>query len=129
VPKDGPSAGIAIVTAFASLLTGRAVRRDVAMTGEVTLRGRVLAIGGLKEKVIAAHRDGLKLVLFPRANAKDLEEIPAEVKKDLQLQAVGGADEVLKIALEKTKARKTARPPARPALRPPPQLPQPPLAH
>jgi ATP-dependent Lon protease len=99
VPKDGPSAGIAIATALASLLTGRPVVEGVAMTGEITLRGRVLPIGGLKEKVLAAHREGLKTVLFPFANVKDLEYIPADVRAALKLVPVKHFSEVAALAL------------------------------
>jgi ATP-dependent Lon protease len=99
IPKDGPSAGIAIATALASALTQIPVRFDVAMTGEITLRGRVMAIGGLKEKLIAAHRAGVTKVLIPRDNERDLEELPKEVKKALEIVAVDHADQVLQNAL------------------------------
>ena len=99
VPKDGPSAGIGMVTAMISTLTGIAVRRDVAMTGEVTLRGRVLPIGGLKEKLLAALRGGITTVLIPAENEKDLAEIPASVKEALEIIPVGHVDEVLARAL------------------------------
>ncbi|HOM70624.1 MAG TPA: endopeptidase La [Armatimonadota bacterium] len=99
VPKDGPSAGITIATALASALTRRKVRKDVAMTGEITLRGRVLPIGGVKEKVLAAHRAGIKTVIMPKENEKDLEEIPENVLADLTIKLVEHADEVLAIAL------------------------------
>ncbi len=98
-PKDGPSAGIAMVTAIVSVLTGTPVRKDIAMTGEVTLRGRVLPIGGLKEKLLAALRGGVKTVLIPKDNAKDLAEIPDNVKNFLEIIAVATVDEVLKNAL------------------------------
>ena len=98
-PKDGPSAGIAMVTAMVSVLTGNPVRKDVAMTGEVTLRGRVLAIGGLKEKLLAALRSGIKTVLIPQENEKDLVEIPENVKKGLTIIPVSSVDQVLKHAL------------------------------
>jgi ATP-dependent Lon protease len=100
-PKDGPSAGIAMVTSIVSVLTGIAVRKDVAMTGEVTLRGRVLPIGGLKEKLLAALRAGIKTVLVPAENAKDLPEIPDNVKKGLEIIPVATVDELLKNALVK----------------------------
>ncbi len=100
-PKDGPSAGIAMTTAIVSALTGISVHKNVAMTGEVTLRGRVLAIGGLKEKLLAALRGGIKIVLIPEENVKDLEEIPENVKNDLTIIPVSTVDEVLKYALIK----------------------------
>jgi len=99
VPKDGPSAGIGMVTSIISTLTGNPVRKDVAMTGEVTLRGRVLPIGGLKEKLLAALRGGIKLVLIPEENEKDLAEIPDNVKEGLEIVPVGHVDEVLSRAL------------------------------
>ncbi|MBB3763570.1 endopeptidase La [Sphingomicrobium lutaoense] len=99
VPKDGPSAGIGMVTAMISTLTGISVRRDIAMTGEVTLRGRVLPIGGLKEKLLAALRGGIKTVLIPQENEKDLAEIPANVKDKLKIVPVSHVDEVLALAL------------------------------
>ncbi|MBX9644718.1 MAG: endopeptidase La, partial [Novosphingobium sp.] len=95
VPKDGPSAGIGMVTSIVSTLTGIAVRKDVAMTGEVTLRGRVLAIGGLKEKLLAALRGGIKVVLIPEDNRKDLAEIPQNVIEGLEIVPVSHVDEVL----------------------------------
>ncbi len=98
-PKDGPSAGVAMVTSIVSVLTGIAIRRDVAMTGEITLRGRVLPIGGLKEKLLAALRGGLKTVLIPRENEKDLAEIPDNVKRGLTIVPVSTVDELLKHAL------------------------------
>lgn len=98
-PKDGPSAGIAMVTSIVSVLSGIAVRRDVAMTGEVTLRGRVLPIGGLKEKLLAALRSGVNTVLIPKDNEKDLADIPDNVKKGLEIVAIGTVDEVLERAL------------------------------
>ena len=98
-PKDGPSAGIAMVTAIVSILTGIPVRKDIAMTGEITLRGRVLPIGGLKEKLLAALRGGIKTVLIPEENAKDLVEIPDNVKNGLEIIPVSHANEVLKHAL------------------------------
>lgn len=101
VPKDGPSAGIAITTAIISALTKIPVNRKVGMTGEVTLRGRVLEIGGLKEKVIAAHRAGLKTIIVPKENKKDLEDIPKEVLRDLKFIFVSHMDEVLGVALTK----------------------------
>ncbi|MCC6158575.1 MAG: endopeptidase La [Deltaproteobacteria bacterium] len=99
IPKDGPSAGITVATSIASALLGVPVRRDLAMTGEITLRGRVLPIGGLKEKVIAAHRGGVKVVLVPSENEKDLKDIPAEIRKDIELRIVENMDDVLRSAL------------------------------
>jgi ATP-dependent Lon protease len=99
VPKDGPSAGVGMVTAMVSTLTGVAVRRDVAMTGEVTLRGRVLPIGGLKEKLLAALRGGITTVLIPHENEKDLAEIPANIREGLKIVPVRHVDEVLALAL------------------------------
>ncbi len=101
IAKDGPSAGIAMATAVASALTGRPVRKDVAMTGEITLRGRILPIGGFKEKVLAAYREGMHTVLFPDGNRKDLEEIPADVLKGLKLVPVSTMTDVLQHALER----------------------------
>jgi ATP-dependent Lon protease len=98
-PKEGPSAGITLTTALISAMTGKPVRRDVAMTGEVTLRGKVLPIGGLKEKTLAAHRAGIKTFILPKDNAKDIVELPDKVREDLQLIPVSSMDEVLKIAL------------------------------
>ena len=99
IPKDGPSAGITITTAIVSVLTNRTVKSDVAMTGEVTLRGNVLAIGGLKEKSISAHRSGIKTVIIPKDNVKDLDDIPQEVKDEVKFVPVSVVDEVLEIAL------------------------------
>ena len=100
-PKDGPSAGIAVTTAMVSALTGIPVRADVAMTGEITLRGEVLAIGGLKEKLLAAHRGGIKTVLIPEENVKDLTDIPDNVKNHLEIVPVRWIDRVLEVALQR----------------------------
>ena len=100
VPKDGPSAGVAIAAALVSALTKIPVKREVGMTGEITLRGRVLEIGGIKEKVIAAHRAGLKTIVMPKNNKKDLEEIPTEVRKDIKFIFADHMDDVLKVALK-----------------------------
>jgi ATP-dependent Lon protease len=100
IPKDGPSAGVAMSTALVSAMTGRAVRRDVAMTGEITLRGRVLPIGGVKEKVLGAHRAGIKHVILPKENEADLDDLPEEVRNALEFTCVSTLDEVFRIALE-----------------------------
>ena len=101
IPKDGPSAGIAMVTSIVSSITTIPVRRDVAMTGEVTLTGQVLQIGGLKEKLLAAHRAGIKKVLIPQENKKDLVEVPQTVVDSMKIIPVKNVDEVLKVALTK----------------------------
>jgi ATP-dependent Lon protease len=100
VPKDGPSAGVTMVTAVASMVTGRPVRHDLAMTGEITLRGKVLPVGGIKEKVLAAHRAGIKVIVLPRRNEADLEEVPPEVRDVLTIIPVDDAEQVLEAALE-----------------------------
>jgi ATP-dependent Lon protease len=99
IPKDGPSAGVTIAASLASLLTGRPVRNDVAMTGEITLRGKVLPVGGIKEKVLAARRAGITTVILPRRNESDLEDIPPEVRSEMEAIFVDTVDEVLKHAL------------------------------
>src|SRR6185312_9443514 len=99
IPKDGPSAGITMCTGLVSALLRVPVRRDLAMTGEITLRGRVLAIGGLKEKILAAHRSGIVTVIMPKENAKDLRDIPKRVLKTLKVIPVEHMDEVLRVAL------------------------------
>jgi len=100
VPKDGPSAGITIATALVSALTKRPIRRDVGMTGEITLRGRVLPIGGIKEKTLSAHRAGLKTIILPLDNERDLEDIPESIREELTFKLVSQAEEALEIALE-----------------------------
>jgi ATP-dependent Lon protease len=110
MPKDGPSAGVTMFTALVSMLTGVRVRHDVAMTGEITLRGRVLPIGGLKEKVLAAHRAGIKRVIVPERNKPDLDEVPAEVKNDLEFVFVSKMDQVLDAALEEKLTPKAPEP-------------------
>jgi len=99
IPKDGPSAGVTMATAITSALTGRRVHRDVAMTGEITLRGRVLPIGGGKEKLLAAHRAGIKTFILPEKNRKDLVDVPKEVLDTVDIHTVSTIDEVLKLAL------------------------------
>jgi ATP-dependent Lon protease len=100
-PKDGPSAGIGMCTALVSVLSGIPVRADVAMTGEITLRGEVLPIGGLKEKLLAAQRGGIKVVIIPKENERDLKEVPDQVKQHLSIRPVEWIDEVLSLALER----------------------------
>jgi ATP-dependent Lon protease len=99
IPKDGPSAGLAIATALVSEMSDRPVRRDVAMTGEITLRGRALPIGGVKEKVLGAHRAGITTIILPKDNEADIEDVPEEVRKALTFHTVENLEEVLKIAL------------------------------
>ena len=101
IPKDGPSAGVTMLTALASLLTGKLIRKDLAMTGEITLRGQVLPVGGIKEKVLAAHRAGIKTIILPKWNEKDLEEIPKKIQKEIQFHFVDKMLDVVKLALEK----------------------------
>ena len=100
VPKDGPSAGVALATAIVSVLSGRRARGDVAMTGEISLRGRVLPVGGIKDKVLAAARAGIKTVVIPQRNQKDLVDVPDEVKGELEIRLAESIEDVLAIALE-----------------------------
>jgi ATP-dependent Lon protease len=111
IPKDGPSAGITMATAMVSAMTKKRARHDVAMTGEITLRGKVLPIGGVKEKLLAAHRFGLKTIILSKENEKDLADIPDEVRDDLTIHAVDMIDEVLKFALESDKSDETLHTP------------------
>ena len=113
IPKDGPSAGIAMATALISALTERPVNKDVAMTGEITLRGRVLPIGGLKEKALGALRAGINTVIIPEKNKRDLVEIPKNVKRKLKFVPVRNMDEVLAIALESAPPKKARAPKAK----------------
>ena len=99
VPKDGPSAGVTMATALVSALTGRKVRQDVAMTGEITLRGRVLPIGGVKEKLLAAYRAGIKTILLPKENKKDLEDVPGHVLQEFEIIFTETIEDVLRTAL------------------------------
>jgi ATP-dependent Lon protease len=110
IPKDGPSAGVTMMTAIASLATRRPVRSEVAMTGEITLRGKVLPVGGIKEKILAAHRAGIRWVILPKRNERDTEDVPEELRRELRLTFVEDAEEVLRHAL-------TPVAEARPALR------------
>ena len=106
-PKDGPSAGVTMAVALTSLATGRPVRSEVGMTGEVTLRGKILPIGGVKEKVLAAHRAGLKTVMLPKRNELDLEDVPDEVRKDIEFVYIDTIDEAIETALKPKKKRKS----------------------
>jgi ATP-dependent Lon protease len=120
IPKDGPSAGVTIAASLVSLLTGRPVRNDVAMTGEITLRGKVLPVGGIKEKVLAARRAGIRTVILPRRNEHDLDDIPPELRAEMETIFVETVDEVLAHALRDGVAgradegEQAVRPPARP---------------
>jgi ATP-dependent Lon protease len=130
-PKDGPSAGVAMATAIVSVLTGCPVHKDVAMTGEISLRGRVLAIGGLKEKLLAALRAGIKTVLIPEENEKDLAEIPDNVKSGLKIVPVKTVDEVLGLALTKPLTPIEWSEPVAPSAQPPAadETPEPVITH
>jgi ATP-dependent Lon protease len=119
IPKDGPSAGITMATALASALTNVPISKEVAMTGEVTLRGRVLPIGGLKEKLLAAKRAGLKTVVLPERNRKDIDEVPKHVRRGLHLVFAETMDDVLRAALKRPKK---AQPHSRPTSPPTPQI-------
>ena len=118
VPKDGPSAGVTMTTALASLLSGRPVRSDVAMTGEVSLTGRVLPIGGVKQKLLAAHRAGITTVLIPNRNEPDLEDVPEAVRDALAIHPVSDVREVLDLALEPATSPRRPSPPDRRCSRP-----------
>jgi ATP-dependent Lon protease len=110
-PKDGPSAGITMATAMVSAFTGIPVRKDVAMTGEITLRGRVLPIGGLKQKILAAHLSGAKIVIIPRKNEKDLRDIPDEIRKQIKIIPVDSSDQALAAALRRHPVPLALKPP------------------
>ena len=101
IPKDGPSAGVTMLTALASLMTNKAIKKDLAMTGEITLRGQVLPVGGIKEKVLAAHRSGIKTIIMPKSNEKDLYDIPKKVQKEITFHFVDRMMDVLDLALQK----------------------------
>jgi ATP-dependent Lon protease len=109
IPKDGPSAGVTMMTAITSLLMNKTINKDLAMTGEITLRGQVLPVGGIKEKVLAAHRAGIKTIILPDWNRKDLEDIPPKVQKDIRFHFVDKMQDVIKIALNSQKPRARAR--------------------
>jgi ATP-dependent Lon protease len=118
IPKDGPSAGVAMTTALASMVTGRPVDADIAMTGEVTLTGQVLPVGGIKEKVLAAHRAGIKRIIMPERNKKDLIDVPDQAKKEMEFIFAHSMDDVLRSALEEDpflKAEKNPPPAEQPA--------------
>jgi ATP-dependent Lon protease len=108
-PKDGPSAGVAMLCALVSVITGRLVRQDIAMTGEITLRGDVLPVGGIKEKVLAARSAGIHKVILPQLNQKDLEEIPESLKKEMTFEWVKRMEEVVKLALIQAEGRKVRK--------------------
>jgi ATP-dependent Lon protease len=108
VPKDGPSAGVTMATALVSLASGRPVRDDLAMTGEITLRGKVLPVGGIREKVLAAHRAGIKTVILPKRNERDLDDVPEELRQDLEFIPVDSAEEVIRTALQPEPAARMA---------------------
>jgi ATP-dependent Lon protease len=108
IPKDGPSAGVTLFTAVVSLLTGRRVRGDVAMTGEITLRGLVLPVGGIKDKILAAQRAGIKTVILPARNKKDMVDVPDSAKKDLKFKFIKRIEELLPLAFEKSRDGKKA---------------------
>ena len=108
IPKDGPSGGVAVSTALLSLLTGRAVGEGIAMTGEVTLRGRVLPVGGVKEKVLAAHRAGMTKVVLPKRNERDLEELPAKIHEEIEFILVDDLTEVFAVCLQGAAVRRAA---------------------
>jgi ATP-dependent Lon protease len=105
IPKDGPSAGVTMMTALTSLLTNKTIHKDLAMTGEITLRGQVLPVGGIKEKVLAAHRAGIKMIILPDWNRKDLEDVPKNVQKEIRFHFVDKMKDVVEIALDNKRPR------------------------
>lgn len=105
-PKDGPSAGVTMTTALVSLLTDRPIRPDLGMTGEITLRGQIMPVGGIKEKMLAAHRAGLKTIILPKQNEADLDDIPQEIRNEMEFHPVERMEEVIKIAIIKKKSKK-----------------------
>ena len=105
-PKDGPSAGVAMATSLVSLISGRKVKPQVGMTGEISLRGQVLAIGGVKEKVLAAHRNGLTTVILPKRNEQDIDDVPDEIRQSMKFIFAESVDDVIEAALEKSKPEK-----------------------
>jgi ATP-dependent Lon protease len=109
IPKDGPSAGVTMLTALTSLFTNRPVRKDLAMTGEITLRGQVLPVGGIKEKMLAAHRAGIRTVILPAWNRKDIEDIPKNVQKEIRFRFVDRMMDVLDLALEEDRPKPKRR--------------------
>jgi ATP-dependent Lon protease len=109
-PKDGPSAGVTMATALVSLVSGRKVKPKVGMTGEITLRGQVLPIGGVKEKVLAAHRNGLRTIILPKRNQQDLDDVPDEIKKSMKFVFVEDVDEVIQSALEESQKDSKSKP-------------------
>ncbi|MEE9230945.1 MAG: S16 family serine protease, partial [Acidobacteriota bacterium] len=115
IPKDGPSAGVTMTLALASLMTGRPIRHDMAMTGEITLRGRVLPVGGVREKILAAHRTGIRRVIVPERNRKDLLDVPARIQKEMKLVWVEEIREVLEAGLVKRPARSSKPAPGTPS--------------
>jgi ATP-dependent Lon protease len=123
IPKDGPSAGISLATALISAYTGRPVRKEVGMTGEITLRGRVLPVGGVKEKILAAHRAGLKTIILPKKNDKDLVDVPKNARRDLKFEFVEHMDQVLAVALHVEALAKAQPKPHRPRQAPVPKSP------
>ena len=119
IPKDGPSAGVTMFTALASMLTGKPIRNDVAMTGEITLRGNVLPVGGIKEKILAAHRAGIKRIIMPDRNQKDMVDVPEQAKKEMEFFYVKKIDELLPLALTEM-PEKFGKPPVPPVVVTPP---------